>query len=176
MFVQVGTVHAAREAVEDGCDAVVAQGSDAGGHQWAQGASLISLVPEVVNMLRDEFGGKTVSVLAAGGISDGRGLAAGLVLGRNISVESKIRIGLTSLEAQMVRSWAQGYLFHLLSPKPVLLLIDPEVLSNHRMCLDRICQKCHIVGHGRWGCHDQVSSIFTLPTSPHSSLSKLTVH
>lgn len=86
VFVQVGTVQAAREAVEDGCDVVVAQGNDAGGHQWAQGASLISLVPEVVNMLREEFGGNTVSVLAAGGIAEGRGFAAGLVLGANGAV------------------------------------------------------------------------------------------
>lgn len=132
VFVQVGTVQAAREAVEDGCDVVVAQGNDAGGHQWAQGASLISLVPEVVNMLREEFGGNTVSVLAAGGIAEGRGFAAGLVLGRCISVGSKIQIGLTSLEAQMVRSWEQEYLFHLntlLNPSFCLSIF--EVLSDH---------------------------------------------
>lgn len=82
VFVQVGTVQAAREAVEDGCDVVVVQGGDAGGHQWAQGASLISLVPEVVDMSKKEFEVKKVAILAAGGITDGRGIAAGLVLGK----------------------------------------------------------------------------------------------
>ena len=81
VFVQVGTVQAAREAVEDGCDVLVVQGSDAGGHQWAQGASLIGLLPEIVDMLGNEFRDAEVAVLAAGGIVDGRGVAAGLALG-----------------------------------------------------------------------------------------------
>ena len=81
VFVQVGTVQSAREAVEDGCDVLVVQGSDAGGHQWAQGASLISLVPETRDMLSQEFEGANVAVVAAGGIVDGRGIAAQLALG-----------------------------------------------------------------------------------------------
>ena len=81
VFVQVGTVQSAREAVEDGCDVLVSQGIDAGGHQWAKGASLISLVPEVKDMLDEEFNGANVAVLAAGGIVDGRGIAAQLALG-----------------------------------------------------------------------------------------------
>ncbi|MCJ1236674.1 hypothetical protein MMC14_004656 [Varicellaria rhodocarpa] len=83
VFVQVGTVQSAREAVEDGCDVLVVQGSDAGGHQWAQGASLISLVPETRDMLSQEFEGANVAVVAAGGIVDGRGIAAQLALGAN---------------------------------------------------------------------------------------------
>ncbi|KZP29712.1 inosine monophosphate dehydrogenase [Athelia psychrophila] len=81
VFVQVGTVAAAREAVEDGVDALVVQGVDAGGHQWAQGAGIVSLVPEVKDMLVREFAGKEIPILAAGGIMDGRGVAAALVLG-----------------------------------------------------------------------------------------------
>lgn len=161
VFVQVGTVQAAREAVEDGCDVVVAQGGDAGGHQWAQGASLISLIPEVVDMLREEFGGKKVSVLAAGGIADGRGIAAGLVLGRNISEDLNSHRGLTFLKGQRAQLWAQGYSSYTYSPQTTLFLDDLEVLSNHRMCRYRICQKCHTVRHGRWCYYNQVSSIFT---------------
>ncbi|KAK6828339.1 hypothetical protein PG987_011680 [Apiospora arundinis] len=87
VFVQVGTVEAARQVVRAGADVVVAQGSDAGGHQWAQAASVMTLVPEIADALRHEaeFGEegkkKEVAVVAAGGIVDGRGVAAALALG-----------------------------------------------------------------------------------------------
>ncbi|KAJ5414392.1 hypothetical protein N7509_001019 [Penicillium cosmopolitanum] len=48
VFVQVGTVQAAKEAIDEGVDVLVVQGTDAGGHQWAQGAGLMSLLPEFV--------------------------------------------------------------------------------------------------------------------------------
>lgn len=81
VMIQVGTVGAARRAVEDGADVIVAQGVDAGGHQFARGAGVVSLVPEVRSMLDREFPGKRVVVVAAGGIVDGRGVAAALALG-----------------------------------------------------------------------------------------------
>ncbi|KAH8902376.1 2-nitropropane dioxygenase [Coniochaeta sp. PMI_546] len=81
VFVQVGTVSAARQAVRDGADVIVAQGVDAGGHQYAKGAGVVSLVPEVRSMLDEEFRGKEVGLVAAGGIVDGRGVAAALALG-----------------------------------------------------------------------------------------------
>jgi nitronate monooxygenase len=83
VFVQVGSVQSAKEAVEDGADVLVVQGTDAGGHQWAHGASLMSLLPEVIDMLAEEFQGSHVQVIAGGGIMDGRGIAAALVLGRS---------------------------------------------------------------------------------------------
>lgn len=83
VFVQVGTVEAARQVVRSGADVVVAQGSDAGGHQFAAAASVMALVPEIVDALRneDEFRDREVGVVAAGGIVDGRGVAAALALG-----------------------------------------------------------------------------------------------
>lgn len=81
VFVQVGSVGAARRAVADGADVVVAQGVDAGGHQFARGAGVVSLVPEVRSMLDEEFAGRDVALLAAGGIVDGSGVAAALALG-----------------------------------------------------------------------------------------------
>ena len=71
---QVGSVEAAGRAVESGVDLVVAQGSEAGGHNFATLPTLV-LVPAVVDAVAP------APVLAAGGIADGRGLAAALVLG-----------------------------------------------------------------------------------------------
>ena len=70
----VGSAAEARRAVDAGVDAVVAQGQEAGGHVWGQ-VSTLALVPAVA----DAVG--SVPVLAAGGITDGRGLAAVLALG-----------------------------------------------------------------------------------------------
>ncbi|CAL5874602.1 uncharacterized protein PFLUO_LOCUS8899 [Penicillium psychrofluorescens] len=81
ILVQVGTVQAARSAVEQGADAVVVQGTDAGGHQWAQGASLMSLLPEVRDAVAGDSNKKDVAIVAAGGIVDGRGCVAALGLG-----------------------------------------------------------------------------------------------
>jgi len=70
----VGTSEDARRAVECGVDIVVAQGWEAGGHVRGKVATM-ALVPAVV----DAVG--RVPVIAAGGIADGRGLAAALALG-----------------------------------------------------------------------------------------------
>jgi enoyl-[acyl-carrier protein] reductase II len=72
---QVHTVEQAREAAERGVDVVIAQGSEAGGQGMADGVSTMALVPQVVDAVAP------IPVLAAGGIADGRGLAAALVLG-----------------------------------------------------------------------------------------------
>lgn len=70
----VSSAREAREAVDAGVDAVVAQGWEAGGHLWGRTATL-PLVPAVVDAVAP------VPVVAAGGIADGRGLAAALALG-----------------------------------------------------------------------------------------------
>lgn len=69
-----GKVSHAVRAVEAGCDIVVAQGTEAGGHTGQ--VATFPLVPQVVDAVGDR-----VPVLAAGGIFDGRGLAAALALG-----------------------------------------------------------------------------------------------
>lgn len=86
VFVQVGNVAAAREAVKDGADVLVAQGVDAGGHQFRQGTGIVTLVPEVRSMLDEEFQGKDIGLVAAGGIADGRGVVAALALGADAAV------------------------------------------------------------------------------------------
>lgn len=80
IFVQVGTIKAAEEALKQGVDVLVVQGADAGGHQWAQCASLISLLPEIRDLL-SKAQDTTTAILAAGGIVDERGCVAALSLG-----------------------------------------------------------------------------------------------
>jgi enoyl-[acyl-carrier protein] reductase II len=69
-----GKVRHAIGAVASGCDFVVAQGTEAGGHTGQ--IATLPLVPQVVDAVGDK-----VPVVAAGGIFDGRGLAASLALG-----------------------------------------------------------------------------------------------
>ena len=69
-----GRVHHAVLAVEAGCDLVVAQGTEAGGHTGK--VATLPLVPQIVDAVGDR-----VPVVAAGGIVDGRGIAAALALG-----------------------------------------------------------------------------------------------
>ena len=73
VWVQVGSPEEARAAVDMGADALVVQGAEAGGHNRSVAATT-TLVPAVT----DAVG---VPVIAAGGIADGRGLAAVLALG-----------------------------------------------------------------------------------------------
>ncbi|HRA35761.1 MAG TPA: nitronate monooxygenase [Acidimicrobiales bacterium] len=69
-----GKVRHAVAAVEAGCDIVVAQGTEAGGHTGT--VATFALVPQVVDAV-----GHRVPVVAAGGMYDGRHLAAALTLG-----------------------------------------------------------------------------------------------
>ncbi len=70
---QVQTLEHARSAARAGADIIVAQGTEAGGHGGAR--TTMTLVPAVVDAVAP------MPVVAAGGISDGRGLAAALTLG-----------------------------------------------------------------------------------------------
>ncbi|MEU6389221.1 nitronate monooxygenase [Streptomyces sp. NPDC046939] len=72
---QVGSADAAGRAVEDGVEAVVAQGWEAGGHNYGGLPTMVN-VPAVVDAV-----GERALVLAAGGITDGRQVAAALCLG-----------------------------------------------------------------------------------------------
>ncbi len=75
------TIKEARWLEERGCDAIVAQGFEAGGHRGmfletevATQVGAMALVPQVVDVVK-------VPVIAAGGIGDGRGIAAAFALG-----------------------------------------------------------------------------------------------
>jgi nitronate monooxygenase len=105
----VTTVAEAREAVAAGADVIVAQGMEAGGHRGsfeperpdAALVGLFALLPAVVDAVGDR-----VPVVAAGGIADGRGIAAALVLGA-----SAVQIGtglLRTPEARLAPALAEA--------------------------------------------------------------------
>jgi len=70
----IASVKHAMKAYESGCDAVVAEGFEAGGHNGIDEITTLSLVPQVVDAV-------PIPVIAAGGIVDGRQMCAALVLG-----------------------------------------------------------------------------------------------
>jgi enoyl-[acyl-carrier protein] reductase II len=94
---QVHTVEQARRAAEKGVDVLIAQGYEAGG--FVSTVSTMSLLPQVVDAV------SPIPVVAAGGIADGRGLAAALVLGaQGVYVGTRF---LASEEAGIDDEWKQ---------------------------------------------------------------------
>ena len=77
LICQVQTIAHTRAALNCGADIIVAQGSEAGGHGATR--ATLTLVPEVTDLLARES--PATLLVAAGGIADGRGLAASLMLG-----------------------------------------------------------------------------------------------
>lgn len=75
LIVQVCDLEEAERAAGLGADVIVAQGTESGGHGASHGRSTLPFVPAVVDLVAP------VPVLAAGGIADGRGVAAALALG-----------------------------------------------------------------------------------------------
>jgi len=95
VMVQVTTVAQALEAAERGADVVIAQGGEAGGYGGM--VSTMALVPQVVDVV------SPVPVVAAGGIYDGRGIAAAFMLGA-VGVNLGTRF-LASKEAPIEDAW-----------------------------------------------------------------------
>jgi len=117
---QITTVEQAQLAVEHGADVVVAQGSEAGG--YGGGVSTMSLVPQVVDAVRP------VPVVAAGGIADGRGIAAAIMLGAaGVNLGSRFLASAESpvgerwkkaLVTQPSEEWIQSAFINALNPNP----------------------------------------------------------
>ncbi|MGB0843651.1 MAG: NAD(P)H-dependent flavin oxidoreductase [Alphaproteobacteria bacterium] len=77
LICQVQDLTTAKQAISAGADVLVAQGGEAGGHGASR--STFTLVPEIVDLCQATA--PNTLVLAAGGVADGRGLAASLMLG-----------------------------------------------------------------------------------------------
>lgn len=83
LLAQVQNLDQAGQALDAGAEVIVAQGSEAGGHGMSV-RSTFTLVPEVVDFVADRS--PDTLVVAAGGVGDGRGLAAALALGADGAV------------------------------------------------------------------------------------------
>jgi nitronate monooxygenase len=106
-FATAATVSEAKAAESAGADIIVAQGMEAGGHRGAFDATkaetrmigLFSLLPAIVDAVK-------VPVVASGGIADGRGVAAALLLGA-----SAVQVGTAFLrcpEAKIPSAWSDA--------------------------------------------------------------------
>ena len=94
LICQVQALDHARAALDAGARVIVAQGSEAGGHGGRR--ATLTLVPEVADLLAARA--PEVLLLAAGGIADGRGLAAALMLGaEGVLVGTRLAVSAESL-------------------------------------------------------------------------------
>jgi nitronate monooxygenase/enoyl-[acyl-carrier protein] reductase II len=98
VMLQITTVAQAVQAAERGVDVIIAQGGEAGG--YCGEVSTMTLVPQVVDAV------SPIPVVAAGGIFDGRGIAAALMLGA-VGVNLGTRF-IASKEAPAPEEWKQA--------------------------------------------------------------------
>jgi enoyl-[acyl-carrier protein] reductase II len=140
-----------------GCDAVVAEGTEAGGHNGFEEIATFTLVPSVAEAVR-------IPVIAAGGIADGRGLAAALALGADgVQVGSRFALTAESSASDAYKlaviSSAEGEArLHLRSVMPTRALANAYVRrvmdAERRGAGDEELRALHGKGRARLGIFD----------------------
>ncbi|KAJ5678902.1 hypothetical protein N7462_007146 [Penicillium macrosclerotiorum] len=124
IWIQIGTIAEAKQLLlnSEKPDVVVVQGSESGGHGRAKdGMGIMSLFPEVA----DEMARSHIPLLAAGGIADGRGVAAVLCLGASGAV-----MGTRFLAAHEARI-SQGYQNEIIRASNGAVNTTRTLLYNH---------------------------------------------
>jgi nitronate monooxygenase len=124
IWIQIGTLGESKQLLQslERPDVVVVQGSESGGHGRAtDGMGIMSLFPEVA----DAMTGSDIPLLAAGGIADGRGVAAALCLGASGAV-----MGTRFLAASEARI-SKGYQNEILRASDGAVNTTRTLLYNH---------------------------------------------
>ena len=125
------TVEEARHLAEHGCDAVIAQGQEAGGHRGVFLGGMVEAQPGVMALVPQVVDAVEVPVIAAGGIADGRGIAAAFALGASgVQIGSAYLITTESIISDLHRTALaasrddQTALTNLFSGRPARGLIN----------------------------------------------------
>jgi len=120
----ISTPELAKKCEEAGCDAVIAEGFEAGGHNGRDELTTMALVPQVVDAVK-------IPVIAAGGIADGRGIAAALSLGAQ-GVQMGTRFVAT--KESSAHDNFKNAILHSTSTSTMLLMkksVPVRLLKNH---------------------------------------------
>ncbi len=146
----VATPDLAKKCEAAGVDAVVAEGFEAGGHNGRDELTTFALIPQVVDAVR-------IPVIAAGGIADGRGIAAALALGAQ-AVQLGTRFVATqessahdNFKQAILRAQATDTMLMMKRTVPVRLMKNAfyeELKAAEEVCADKE-QLLQILGHGR---------------------------
>ena len=133
VWVQVGTVAMGKDAAALGVDAVIAQGSESGGHVRGEAATMV-LLPAMLDAV-----GPKVPVIAAGGIADGRGMAAALALGADA-----VWVGTRFLASEEATAHPE-YKRRVVAAGPgdtmVTTLFGPEWPDRERVLINRVVRE-----------------------------------
>ncbi len=124
----VASVKHARKAYESGCDAVVAEGYEAGGHNGLDEITTLALIPQVVDAV-------PIPVIAAGGIADGRQMCAALALGAE-----GVQVG-TRFAATVESSSHERYKQAVVEAKDDSTLLTLRKLAPARMIRNPFAEK-----------------------------------
>ena len=124
----IASVKHARKAYESGCDAVVAEGFEAGGHNGIDEITTLCLVPQVADAV-------PIPVIAAGGIADGRQMCAAMALGAE-----GVQIG-TRFAATVESSSHERYKQSIVEAQDSSTLLTLRKVSPVRMIKSPFAQK-----------------------------------